>query len=183
MKTATTKMNYDQLCLLPEDGNRYELFDGELVMTPSPVARHQEIVGKLHVLLAIHVQNNSLGKVYVAPLDAIFDQYNVLQPDLLYVSRERVPEVVKERIQGAPDFVVEVLSPSTFYNDLRRKMVICSQFGVQEYWIVDPEMQTIELYSRQGGELRSAQKFSASETFESPLLPGFRFSVNTLFED
>ena len=183
MKSAATKMNYDQLCLLPEDRNRYELFDGELVMTPSPVARHQEIVGRLHVLLAIHVQTNSLGKVYVAPLDAIFDQYNVLQPDILYVSRKRVPEIVKERIEGAPDFVVEVLSPSTFYNDLRRKMGVYSQFGVQEYWIVDPEMQTVELYSRQGGELRSAKKFSSSETFESPLLPGFRFPVNSIFAD
>ena len=183
MKSAATKMNYDQLCLLPEDRNRYELFDGELVMTPSPAARHQEIVGKLHVLLAIYVQNNSLGKVYVAPLDAIFDPYNVLQPDILYVSRERVPEIVKERIQGAPDVVVEVLSPSTFYNDLRRKMTVYSQFGVQEYWIVDPEMQTIELYTRQGDKLRSATKFSSGETFESPLLPGFRLAVNSIFVD
>ena len=176
-------MTYDQLCLLPEDRNRYELFGGELVMTPSPAARHQEIVGKLHVLLAVYVQNNSLGKVYVAPLDAIFDPYTVLQPDILYVSRERVPEIVKERIEGAPDLVVEVLSPSTFYNDLRRKMAVYSQFGVQEYWIVDPEMQTFELYSRQGSELRSAMKFSSSETFESPLLPGFRFAVNSIFVD
>ena len=78
---------------------------------------------------------------------------------------------------------MEVLSPSTFYNDLRRKMVVYSQFGVQEYWIVDPEMQAVELYSPQGGELRAAKKFSSSETFESPLLPGFRFPVNSIFED
>ena len=181
MKSAATKMTYEQLCLLPEDRNRYELFDGELVMTPSPVARHQEIVGRLHALLLAHVRANSLGKVFVAPLDAIFDQYNVLQPDILYVSRKRVSEVVKERIEGAPDFVVEVLSPSTFYNDLRRKMVIYSQFGVQEYWIVDPETQTIELYQRVGEGLQPARKFSSQETFQSPLLVGFQLPVSSIF--
>ena len=181
MKSVTTKMTYDQYCLLPEDGNQYELFDGELVMTPSPSARHQDIVGKLYALLLQHVQSNSLGKVYVAPLDTIFDQYTVLQPDILFVSRERVPEVVKERIEGAPDLVVEVLSPSTFHKDLRRKMHVYSQFGVWEYWIVDPEEQTMELYQRVGEKLQLARRFASQETFQSPLLPGFELDVRSIF--
>ena len=181
MKPAVTKMTYDQYCLLPEDRNRHELFDGELVMTPSPVARHQEIVSRLSARLLTYVEANSLGKVYVAPLDTIFDQYTVLQPDILFVSRERVSEVVKERIEGAPDLVVEVLSPSTFYNDLRRKMAVYSQFGVREYWIVDLETQTIEVYSRHGGELRLTQKFSSGETLQSPLLPGLPLPVASIF--
>ena len=181
MKSATAKMNYDQLCLLPEDGKQYELFDGELVMTPSPSSRHQGIVGKLHVLLFADLEQTASGKVFVAPLDTIFDQYTVLQPDILYVSRNRVPQIVKERIEGAPDLVVEVLSPSTFYKDLRRKMAVYAQFGVQEYWIVDPETQTLELYSRQNDELRLLQKVSAQEILQSPLLPGFRVSVGSIF--
>lgn len=181
MKSVTSKMNYDQLCLLPGDGNQYELFDGELVMTPSPIARHQEIVGKLHVLLLPHVQNNSLGKVYVAPLDTIMDEYTVVQPDILFVSRERVAEVVKEHIEGAPDLVVEVLSPSTFHKDLRRKMRVYSQFGVREYWIVDPEEQTMELYDRVGEKLELARRFGFDETFQSPLLPGFQLEVRSIF--
>ena len=181
MKPVATKMTYDQYCLLPEDRNRYELFDGELVMTPSPTAQHQRIVLRLASELDSYVKTNGLGEGFVAPLDTIFDQYTVMQPDILYVSRERVPLVVKERIEGAPDLVVEVLSPSTFYIDLRRKMAVYAQFGVQEYWIVDPETQTIELYGRVGEELQLARRFSSNATFESPLLPGFRLAVSGIF--
>ena len=181
MKAVATKMNYDQLCLLPEDGNQYELFDGELVMTPSPRAHHQDIVVKLTTRLAAYIEPNSLGKVYVAPLDTIMDEYTVVQPDILFVSRERVAEVVKERIEGAPDLVVEVLSPSTFHKDLRRKMRVYSQFGVKEYWIVDPEEQTLALYHRSGEKLQMSRQFSSDETFQSPLFPGFEFEVRNIF--
>ena len=181
MNSAVTKMTYGQYCLLPEDGNQYELFDGELVMTPSPTRRHQEIVGKLYRRLAEFVDDRSLGEVYIAPLDTIFDQYNVLQPDILFVSKERLAEVGRERIEGAPDLVVEVLSPSTFHKDLRRKMRVYSQFGVREYWIVDPEVRSVELYTRAGEGLQLAQRFSTQETFECRLFPGFRFPVESPF--
>jgi Uma2 family endonuclease len=181
MKSVTAKMNYDQLCLLPEDGNQHELFDGELVMTPSPRPRHQDIVVKLTTRLAAYMEPRSLGKLYVAPLDTIMDEYTVVQPDILFVSRERVAEVVKEWIEGAPDLVVEVLSPSTFHKDLRRKMGVYSQFGVKEYWIVDPEEQTIALYERAGEKLQLTRQFAAGETFRSPLLPGFELEVQSIF--
>jgi len=181
MKSAAAKMNYDQLCLLPEDGNQYELFDGELVMTPSPRPRHQEIVGKLFALLFQHVQRHSLGKLYVAPLDTIMDEHTIVQPDILFVSRERVAEVVKEWIEGAPDLAVEVLSPSTFHKDLRRKMHVYSQFGVKEYWIVDPEEQTLALYHRSEEKLQLVRRFASDETFQSPLFPGFEFEVRNIF--
>ena len=181
MKSVAAKMNYDQLCLLPEDGNQYELFDGELVMTPSPRAHHQDIVVKLTTRLAAYIEPRSLGKLYVAPLDTIMDEYTVVQPDILFVSRERVAEVVKERIEGAPDLVVEVLSPSTFHKDLRRKMRVYSQFGVKEYWIVDPEEQTLALYHRSGEKLQLARQFASHETFQSPLFPGVEFEVRNIF--
>lgn len=181
MKPTAAKMTYDQYCLLPEDGNQYELFDGELVMTPSPSRQHQKIVLCLARLLAEHVEKKALGEVYVSPLDTIFDQYTVLQPDILFVSKERLAEVGRERIEGAPDLVVEVLSPTTFHKDLRRKMGVYSQFGVKEYWIVDPEMQTIELYTQVGEGLQLTQRFSSAETFESQLLSGFRIVVGSIF--
>lgn len=181
MKPVTAKMNYDQLCLLPEDGHQYELFDGELVMTPSPNTRHQRIVGRLHVELLAFVSKHSLGELYLAPLDTIMDEFTVVQPDILFVSQERVAEVVKERIEGAPDLVVEILSPSTFHKDLRRKMRVYSQFGVREYWIVDPEEETIELHQRVGEKLQLFRKFAGGETFQSPLLPGFQMQVRSIF--
>ena len=181
MKATAHKMTYDEYCLLPEDRNQYELFDGELVMTPSPSARHQEIVTELATALSNFVKKESLGKVYVAPLDIIFTKFTVLQPDILFVSQERVNTVVRERIEGAPDLVVEVLSPSTFHKDLRKKMAVYSQFGVQEYWIVDPETQSMELYCPGKEGLQLARRFAAGEIFESRLLAGFRVEVSSIF--
>jgi Uma2 family endonuclease len=177
----TMKMTYDEYCLLPEDRNQYELIDGELIVTPSPTRRHQEIVGRLYSRLLVYVESQSLGEVYVAPLDTIFNKYTVLQPDILFVSRERLGEVAKERIEGAPDLVVEVLSPSTVDRDRRRKLAVYSQFGVREYWIVDPESRTMELYQRIGEGLQLTRQFSSGETFESQLLSGFRIGVPSLF--
>jgi Uma2 family endonuclease len=181
MKATAHKMTYDEYCLLPEDRNQYELFDGELVMTPSPTRNHQKIAGRLYARLLDHVEKNGLGEAYIAPLDAIFDPYTVLQPDILFVSKERQAEVEKERIEGVPDLVVEVLSPSTFHKDLRRKMAVYSRFGVQEYWVVDPEMKAIELYCQGKEGLELARRFSAAETFESRLLAGFRVAVGSIF--
>jgi Uma2 family endonuclease len=100
-----------------------------------------------------------------------------LQPDVLFISGARLDIVKEEAIEGPPDLVVEVLSPSTFYKDLRRKMTAYAQFGVQEYWIVDAETQTIELYARRDDKLELARKFSSSEVLQSALLPAFRLAV------
>jgi len=177
MTQAATKMTYEQYCLLPEDGKQYELIDGELFMTPAPKPKHQKTVGRLYEELSRFVRQNSLGEVFVAPVDVLMDRYTVLQPDVLFIGAARLSIVGEDAIEGAPDLVVEVLSPSTFYKDLRKKMTAYSQFGVQEYWIVDPETQTIELYARRDNKLQLAQKFSSEETLESALFPGLRLAV------
>jgi Uma2 family endonuclease len=181
MTQAATKMTYEQYCLLPEDGKQYELIDGELFMTPAPRPKHQRIVVRLTEELSRFVRENSLGEVFVAPVDVLMDRHTVLQPDVLFISAARQSIVGEEAIEGAPDLVVEVLSPSTFYKDLRKKMTAYSQFGVQEYWIVDPETQTIELYARRDNKLQLAQKFSSEETLESALFLGLRLAVNDVF--
>lgn len=181
MDPTAAKMTYDQLRLLPEDTNQYELFDGELVMTPSPSARHQQILVRLLTQIWAHVQAYSLGEVFVAPLDTVFDLYTVLQPDILFISRPRVPWVVKERIEGSPDLVVEILSPATVEKDRYRKLAVYSQFTVREYWIVDPDEQAIELFRRAGEELKWDRRFLSDEIFESPLLAGFQLEVSSLF--
>ena len=181
MTPSATKMTYDQYCLLPEDGKQYEVIDGELFMTPAPKPRHQRIVLRLAEELSRFVRENSKGEVFVAPVDVILDQHTVLEPDVLFIRQQRLEIVKEEAIEGAPDLVVEVLSPTTFYKDLRKKMTAYSQFGVQEYWIVDPEPQTIEIYTRREDKLPLAQKFSSVETVESALLSGLRLAVNSVF--
>ncbi|MBI4481049.1 MAG: Uma2 family endonuclease [Acidobacteria bacterium] len=180
--SSASKMTYDQLCLLPEDRQRHELFDGELVMTPSPSHRHQAIVVRLTTALDGFVKTHALGRVYVAPLDIVFEPHTVLQPDVLFIRQGRLGILGEEVVEGAPDLVVEVLSPSTFYNDLRRKMAAYARFGVQEYWIVDPEKQAVELYSLAAEHWQLRHSFSADETLESPLLPGLRLPVRSIFE-
>ena len=179
--TPARKMNYDQYCLLPEDGNQYELIHGELIVTPSPNRRHQRIVVVLSSELHGYVDKHSLGEVYVAPLDTILDYYTVVQPDILFVSKERLPEVGKERIEGAPDLAVEVLSPTTVLKDRRRKLALYAEFGVREYWIIAPETHTIEVYELSDGALHLTRTFADTETFESRLLPGFHFHVEKIF--
>jgi Uma2 family endonuclease len=182
MKSSAAKMSYDLYRLLPDDGKRYELIDGELIMmTPAPTPQHQRILKQLGFQLSAFVETNGLGEVFIAPVDIVLEDHTVVEPDILFVSRERRGIVGEEAIHGAPDVVVEILSPSSFYHDLRRKMGLYSQFGVQEYWIVDPEKQAIDLYVRAGNELKLTRQFASHETFESPLLGEFRLAVSAIF--
>lgn len=175
-------MSYDLYRLLPDDGKRYELIDGELMeMTPAPTPQHQRILGHLFSPLTAFVDANHLGEVFIARIGVVLDDHTVVEPDILFVSRERQGMVREEAIHGAPDVVVEILSPSSFYHDLRRKMALYSQFGVQEYWIVDPEKQAVDLYARAGNELKLTRQFASHETFQSPLLGGFRLAVSAIF--
>jgi Uma2 family endonuclease len=178
MTQAAARMTYAQYCLLPEDGKQYEVIDGELFMTPAPKPKHQEIVLRIAEELSRFVREKNLGKVFISPIDVLLEQHTFLQPDVLFIRKERLEIVKEEAIEGPPDLVVEVLSPSTFYKDLRKKMTAYAQFGVQEYWIVDPETQTVEVYARRDNKLQLSQKFSSGETLESPLLPGFHLAVH-----
>ena len=181
MKPAATKMTYDQYCLLPDDGKQYELIDGELFVTPAPTPKHQDIVGQLYARLLAYVKANALGKVYIAPVDILLDDHTVVQPDILFIRQDRLSIVGQKVVAAAPDLVVEVLSPSTFHIDLRRKMATYSQFGVQEYWIADPLRRLVEVYRREGEGLRLATTLSDGETLTSPLLPGFACPISSLW--
>lgn len=181
MRTVASKMNYDRYCLLPEDGYQYEVFDGELVMTPAPTPKHQRIIVRLTRALDEFVEEKQLGEVYVAPIDILFDQYTILQPDIVFVSTPRLHIVREDAMEGAPDLAVEVLSKSTLRKDRVRKLATYSEFGVREYWIVDPVQKRIEVYERVGEELRLSKVCSSGETLESPLLSGFRLPVGRIF--
>lgn len=174
-------MNYDKYCLLPEDGYQYEVFDGELVMTPAPIPKHQQIILTIATLLNLFVEQNKLGRVYVAPIDVLFDKFTILQPDILFIRESRLHIVGEEAIEGAPDLVVEVLSRNTLRKDRVRKLDFYSQFGVLEYWIVDPIQKNVELYERKGEDLKLSCIFSVQEILESGVLPGFQLPVARVF--
>ena len=184
MSQAATKMTYELYCLLPEDGKQYEVIDGELFMTSSPRTRHQKIVVRLTEELSRFARENSLGKVFVAPVDVLLERHTILQPDVLFIRKDRLGIVKEDAIEGAPDLAVEVLSPSTFYKDLRKKMTAYSQFGVQEYWIVDPELEIVKIFKLTEQIYGRALELSKenSEILTTNFLPGFRLPVSKIFD-
>jgi Uma2 family endonuclease len=178
------KFTYDDYVKFPDDGQRHELIDGKHVVTPSPALRHQEIIGRLHLALGQHVRVNPAGKVYMAPLDVILPHYDVVEPDLLYVSNERAA-ILQDWVRGAPDLVIEVLSPSTRRHDELRKRRLYERVDTKEYSIVDPELDLVKVFRRSDdGTLPRVAELTREEshTLSTPLLPGFSLPLNQLFD-
>ena len=170
------KFTYEHYLLLPE-GDRRELIEGELLMTPAPNEKHQRISGNVTFHLRLFLEANPLGAIYVAPFDVIFDDYNVVQPDIVVILNDHRPRIQAEGLRGAPDLAVEILSPSTASRDTVYKRALFHRFGVREYWIVDPTAETVECYTR------AAEGFvgGAVEKIQSVILPGFEMELGRVF--
>ncbi len=177
-----TRLTYDDYCLLPSDGKRYEVIEGDLYVSPSPGRQHQLVLANLAYYLMGFVKAHSIGTVYFAPFDVVFSQHDVVEPDLLYVSRDRLSVITGKNIQGAPDLAVEVLSESTARLDRTTKLKLYSRFGVQEYWIIDPEDPSVEIYRRNEAGLDPAGALQKTDVLTSPLFPGFSLPVQKLVE-
>lgn len=167
---------------LPE-GAPYQLLGGKLVMNPSPFIKHQSLSGLLEYLLRSFVFKHDLGEVFDAPTDVQFSELDIYQPDILFISKARAEIIKTKRICGAPDLIIEILSPSTAYFDLREKFETYEQSGVREYWIVDPERQEIEIYVHHGSSFSRHQKIRTRGEASSELLQGFSISLDLLFPE
>ena len=163
------------------DDERYELLYGELVMAPAPREIHQSILGRLHIDMGVFLDEHNLGYIYLSPFDVVLSDENVVQPDLLFVSNERAHIITPDNIQGAPDLVVEILSPATAERDRSVKSALYAQHGVQEYWIVDPDARTITVFLLNEGEFEEVDTYSEGETLTSPMLEGFTFTLEGKF--
>jgi Uma2 family endonuclease len=175
-----TRLTYDDYCLLPNDGKRYEIIDGELFVTPSPRTAHQKIVTRLTRFLSAFAEDENLGEVFVAPFDVVFSNFDVVEPDLLYVSNERASVVTEKNVQGSPNLVVEVLSETTEKTDRTTKLKLYARYGVEEYWIIDPNGPSAEVYRRTPHGLELAAKLSAVDALTSPMFPGFSLPLKKL---
>ena len=147
---------YDDLLAMPDDGNRYELIFGEIVMTASPKRKHQYALFQLGKLLDAYARDNHLGEVYIAPYDVKLSVHNVVQPDIVFVRRSRRNILTEDFIDGPPDLVVEVLSPTNRAHDLVKKATLYADFGIPEYWIVDPVTDSVTVHVLESGHYRSA---------------------------
>lgn len=178
--TPTFKFTYEDYRNAPGD-KRYELLDGDLVMTPAPGRAHQRTSRKLTMLLGGLVTLTDFGEVFAAPFDVVLSNTDVVQPDLLVVSHKRAHIVTEENVQGAPDLVVEILSPSTAERDLTFKRSLYAKYGVQEYWLVDTDARTITVLSLEGHRYREAGVFGAGDTLTSTTLQGLAVDPVEIF--
>jgi len=163
------------------DNQRYELIEGELLMTPSPVPRHQKISGKLGFELMRFITENDLGEVFYAPCDVYLDDENVVQPDILFISKERLNIIGDKNIQGAPELVVEIISENTAYRDMVQKKRLYARFGVREYWIVIPEDGSIEIYILRDNTYELYKAYGKNDILESPYLKDFKIGLKEIF--
>lgn len=180
MQATDERVTYTELLQWPDDGRQRELYDGEVVVVPSPFPRHQVVASNVEAVLREYA-NASGGLTLHAPLDIVLSEYDVLQPDVLFFRRER-RDLVKdwEVTRAAPDLAVEVLSPSTASRDRGRKMEILARFGLPEYWIIDPANNTLEIYVLRENTFVPAATGAASHV-ESPTLAGLSFPASRLF--
>jgi Uma2 family endonuclease len=162
---------YDLYAALPDDGKRYEVVDGVLYMSPSPGDFHQKICLLVAHYLLTHIMLAGLGQVRPAPFDVELATNTVVQPDIIVVLAARLDRITPSRIKGAPDLVVEVLSPATEKYDRTEKRAAYQRAGVTEYWLVDPLARTIEVLLLEAGAYRSAGIFKGQDTLSSQVVP------------
>ena len=171
VKAAQERVSYADLERWPEDGRRYELYDGEVFEIPTPILLHQFVLGRLYLALAAYVQAHG-GSVFVAPLDIVLTDFDVVQPDVLLFMPQREHLLDMRKVtRHAPDLAIEILAPGTSRNDRGRKLRLLERHLVQEYWLVDPDGVAIEVYQLAGVRFVLAGTASGGEPIKSALLP------------
>ncbi len=182
MATVTKRWTYGDYLKLDDD-KRYEIIEGELLEMPAPSTTHQRLVGRLFRLMSEFVEEKDLGEVFVSPVDVILSETNVVQPDVVFVSKER-SEIVKEKgVFGAPDLVVEVISPSTLKRDTEDKKRIYAEHGVKELWLVFPGERAVEVFTLRGSSYEICSFGYEEGSVKSCNLKGFELNLGELFKE
>ncbi len=180
MSIVQPRLTYADLQDLPEDGKRYELLEGELVVSPAPTRKHQKVAWRVVTFLD-RAEIAGFGVGYAAPFEVYFDEYDSAQPDVLFVRKDRLDIIKEDRIEGAPDLVIEILSPSTRRRDLRVKLQLYARFGVPFYWIMDTETITVQPYELTEHGYAAQPLLHGDDILTSPLFPGITIRVGDLF--
>lgn len=173
---TSVRFSYEDLQQFPDDGKRREIIGGELYTMPSPSPEHQDIVGEFFFELKLFLRSNPIGKVFVAPTDVIFQIDDVVIPDVMFISKERQDLISKRGVEGAPDLVIEVISPSSVKRDLEVKRKLCQREGVVVYIAIEPETKRVHVWDGNNSFV-----LGIGETLTCSVLPGFTLLVDKLF--
>ncbi|MBI4947723.1 MAG: Uma2 family endonuclease [Bacteroidetes bacterium] len=167
MQTATLKKNITDFKLL-EEGEYCQLINGEIIMSPSPSTAHQRVSRRIFEQILKCLEKNNMGEAFYAPVDVFFDDENVFEPDILFVSKERSGIIHDDGIHGAPDIIIEILSVTSGYHDTKIKKRVYEKYGVKEYWIIDPLDSEVTGFKNSGGKF--VEIFNGSAQFTIQLL-------------
>ena len=171
---------YEDYASLPE-GSPYQLIGGDLIMVPAPAPGHQRILRKIGFLLQQHAEKIDLGEIFYSPIDVYFSEVDTFQPDIIFILKERASIIGETHIEGAPDLIIEILSPSTAYYDLGRKYKVYEQAGVKEYWLIHPDRKALEVYLNTDEKFGLSQAAEESGIVRSELLEGFEADLADIF--
>ena len=183
MATTKTrvKLTYqDYLNNTPPDSHS-ELLDGEIIMKPGEIIPHQRALLKLGIRVGEFVERRDMGEALFAPMDVVLSNNDVVQPDLLFISRDRMSIITYDNIQGAPDLVVEVLSPYTIQRDLTFKRALYAHRGIKEYWQVDIDDRRVTVLLLGDNDYEFTAIYGSGDTLTSPVLPGFTLAIDEIF--
>jgi Uma2 family endonuclease len=182
---ARVKLTYDDFLLFPDDGKRHELIDGEHYVTPSPNMKHQAISGNIHFMIRSWLEQHPVGRIFYAPFDVVFTNFDVVEPDLLYMSHARAAQVLTAKhVTGAPEIVVEIGSPGTRKRDETIKRRLYERSGVSEYWVIDPDLELVRVYINQEAQFGRPRELSAEagDVLTTPHLDGLELPLSKIFE-
>ena len=180
-KTSRKYFTYYDYLELPEDGKHYEVINGELIMVAAPYSIHQKVSIKIEYELLNFNERMKKGELFHAPIDVVLSETNVVQPDILFITNENSGIITEKNISGAPDLIVEILSPSTAYYDIVEKKEIYEKYGVREYWIVDPKKRWVEIYINIENKFKLNQRLEQEGILKSYILEGFQINMEKIF--
>ncbi|MBM3934059.1 MAG: Uma2 family endonuclease [SAR202 cluster bacterium] len=179
MQSPVLKFTYEDYVLLPE-GDRRELIGGDFYVVPAPNNKHQEVVGNLYLALRQFLKKHRLGVVMLSPTDVMFSKMDVVQPDLLFIAEDRRTILTGSKVEGAPDLIIEVLSLGTVGRDRKLKLDLYARYGVKEYWMVDPEKETVQVLQLGPRGKESLRTFTSGNV-ASTIINGFEMPVEEIF--
>jgi Uma2 family endonuclease len=175
------KFTYEDYVHFPNDGKQYQIIRGEVYMTPAPVPYHQRVIRKLGRILDEFITTNKLGEVFYAPCDVLLSDEDVVQPDLFFISNEKMSIIKDKYIAGIPDLAIEILSTYTKKLDKLLKKKLYESYGVKEYWVVDIDKKTIEVFSLKGRSYKTIGVYKGNDIVQSDLINGLKFNLKEIF--
>ncbi|MGH9386498.1 MAG: Uma2 family endonuclease, partial [Vicinamibacterales bacterium] len=182
---SDSRLTYQDFLRFPDDGLRHEIIDGVHYVTPCPNTRHQLLVGRLYYEIESALRARpGTGQVFLSPFDVIFTEWDVVEPDLLFIAADQADILTSANVQGSPALVIEILSPSTRKRDQGIKRQLFDRAGVREYWMVDPEREVVSVFRREadGGFVEAPALTERAESLTTRLIPGLAIRIGDLFK-